>query len=254
MPRIKRVLEIGSGIGAQKAIATALDHPKVSVTAVELMPGNEHEVLLRRFGTARKNLRVERGKSVISHLLTTWKKEKQPVYDHAYAHWVLSNMPRQVRLNLFRELIKNLRPGAKWAIVDEGFIEAQIPEELTKAGFRVTVKRLGLNELIKDPPLNLEEVIANNPLRLMRIGSGTLANYGNMRRFLAELELLKRTKGEGEALKLLKTDRKLLRRRLESNEPRPPQGEDAEAIRKMVRRRGSDLQKPFVVITATKPR
>jgi len=255
MRRINKVLEVGCGIGAQKAIATAIKHPGVEIHAVERIAGNEHEIFLKRFGKMNlPNLKIKKGQSAMTYLRNIQEKEKRPIFDHAYAHWVLSVMNRQSRLDLFREVMKNIKPGAKWAIVDEGFIEEQVANELRETGFRVSVRRISLDELIKNPPLNIEEVSRSDPMRLMRIGSGTLANYGNIKRFIQDYELLKRTKGEGAALKLIKTDRQVTRKRLEGYAQGKPFGKDADAIRRMVMRRGSDLQRPFVVMTATKPR
>jgi len=255
MRRIRKVLEVGCGIGAQKAIAMAIDHPDREIHGVDREPGSQHERLLQLLRRENlRNLKVTKGKSAVTYLRELWEKEKTPIYDHAYAHWVLSTMSRQVRLGLFKELIKNIKPGAKWSIIDEGFIEEQIADELREAGFKVSARRITLNELIKDPPLNIEQIAISNPLRLLRTGSGTIANYGLMDNFVKEFEELKRRHGEGAALKLIKRDKQILRQRLENYETEKPTGKDAEAIRRMVMHRGSDLQKPFVVITAAKPK
>ena len=255
MGRPKKILEVGSGIGAQKAIATAIDHPNVVVHAVEQKQGREHEIILRALKKqGLQNLKLTRGQSAVTYLRKLWKRKKRPVYDHVYAHWVLSVMNRQTRIALFKEIIKNIKPGSKWAIVDEGFIERQIADELRGVGFGVSVRRITLDQLIKNPPTSIEEVSTRDPMSLMRIGSGTLANYGLMKHFIGEIETLKRTFGEGHARELITRDKQLLKQRLESYETGRPTGANAKAIKRMVRGRGEDLQKPFVVITATKPR
>lgn len=89
------------------------------------------------------NLRVTRGKDAASFLA----EQKPSSVDHLYAHFLVHDLPLAKRKILFARAMQAMRPGARFVIVEGVFWNAQLRDEILKAGFSVHSKHLSIADL-----------------------------------------------------------------------------------------------------------
>lgn len=142
-----RVLCIGDGVKAKKAVELALRHPRIHFTAVDKNAKDTHRRYLRNLGQKDEppNLTVKPRTDAVEFL----KSKKPGYYGHIYGHFVLSVMRYPERDRLYRQMKRVLESGARFVAVDHASFLRQLRLELGKHGFEVSTRRVTPKELLR---------------------------------------------------------------------------------------------------------
>jgi hypothetical protein len=249
--RPKTIAGLGEGLRARKSIDLAIKHPKNRFFAVDLMQSKEHFGYLReKQGHTRipGNLTIRNGESAQKFLQTQAKDS----LDHVYAHFLLQHVKYSERQEIFRELMRTMRPGAKFVTIEDGHYSKQLPIELRKNGFRVTQKRISAKELAK---LRTDNADMNSKAKLGK--ENLLRLVGTMPP--EQIAQMARNPNIRSAQALKETDikevREIIRKKLYEKEgPNAPR-EAKEAMQLILHSMPEGFtQTPFTIITATKER
>lgn len=156
--RRMNIVGLGDGLRARKTVDLALRHPEHNFTAVDLHPvsqpfainPNKHPqfgAYLKGKGLREKpsNVTAKFGVSALDYLAS----QRATMIDHAYGHFLLQHLSYADRQKVYVELLRTLKPGASFAIIEDVLYSTQLPLELRNAGFRVHVRRITPDELQK---------------------------------------------------------------------------------------------------------
>lgn len=140
------VLELAAGERGRKVVELALAHPKTQFVAIDHL-NVDYKGYLQSKGVKRvpSNLKVIEHRDALQQLL----RSKPNFFDHVYTHFLLQHLSYAQRTSICQELLRVLKPGAKFVTVEQYHVSRQIPLELRKAGFKVTVKPMSVQQLFK---------------------------------------------------------------------------------------------------------
>ena len=94
-----RVLELGTGPRAKKAVDLALKHSAAKITAIDHNPNIEHTKYLRSLSKTKPgNLTIKAKQDALNYL----KSEKKNHYDHIYTHFLLQHLSYAKRMAICR--------------------------------------------------------------------------------------------------------------------------------------------------------
>ncbi|MFA6065290.1 MAG: class I SAM-dependent methyltransferase [archaeon] len=138
----REVLELGTGPHGKKAVDLALKHSRMRITA------SDHLEIRFRDYLEHLGVKHKPGNLVISvkDALLQLKSGKPNQYSHIYAHFLLQHLSYEKRNAICKELMRTLKPGARFATVEQYHVSRQIPSELRKAGFEVSVKPFSIEQ------------------------------------------------------------------------------------------------------------
>ncbi|MBI4210390.1 MAG: hypothetical protein HY544_02695 [Candidatus Diapherotrites archaeon] len=127
----------------------AVRHPDINFIANDLhrIDAQDFDHYLRRIEVRYrpKNLTFATG----MHAAEAVSKEAPNSLDHVYAHFLLKNMPRAEREELYTELQRAMRPRAQLKIVENKHYEKPRLRELAAHGFGVTSRPATTKEAMK---------------------------------------------------------------------------------------------------------
>ena len=145
----RTVVGLGEGLRARKAIDLALKHKKTNFIAVEKLKASElsHFKYLKDRGQRMmpSNLTIKTGTGAGKFL----SAQKANSLDHVYSHFLLQHVAFAERKQIFGELMRAMKPGARFSTVEDGHYGKAFPLELQRAGFKVTTKRLSPEEVAR---------------------------------------------------------------------------------------------------------
>lgn len=144
--KTRKMIGHGDGILAKKAVDIALRHKNVEVTSTEAIK-SKYGQYLKMLGLKEKpaNLNVK-GKTNSAKYLKTLRENS---IDHQWAHFSSTSMSYYVRRAFFEEVFRTLKPGRNLTIIDSGMAGQEICNELKRAGFKVSMRRLSPEEILK---------------------------------------------------------------------------------------------------------
>lgn len=146
MPRIRRIIDIGSGIHPHKAVGLAARHSKSRILGVEKGPVNLIPSLQRHgLSTIPTNLEIHAN----THVRALLRRTPNDQFSHAYSYLVLDNMSTTDRIHTIHEVYRTLQPGATYTILATGEHVRSFTRELSAAGFVISTKSLSLNQVKK---------------------------------------------------------------------------------------------------------
>ncbi len=245
MPRSRRAIELGTSLHPSKIISLSKRHPKNSFVGVDPVVAKlEEELKSHKLDKKPTNLEIHQGRA--EEFL-----ERQPGdhFSHGYAHFLFQHVKYADRHKILTHMFRSLERGGRFVTVEERHYEAQLKEEMQRCGFRVHVRRITPEELLKLGSPNAD-MNAKNMIRFHQVAESIpfviprrqQPHYGG-------------AKTRNEALyNDLRHNISVLRKKWEALE-----GKDASPeVRRAIERIIGDLTynnqgKPFCVITATKP-
>lgn len=142
-----RVGELGVGLRAKKLVDLAIKHPFVEFVGVDKEDTILYGKYLRDRGQKIKpaNLQVKRKTDAVSFL----KSQPNESFSHLYCHFLLQHLGFDERYSLYPQIMRTLKPGTSFAIVDEVIYNNQVLFELKQYGFIVSMKRITAMELLR---------------------------------------------------------------------------------------------------------
>ncbi|MFA6268953.1 MAG: hypothetical protein WCW13_02475 [archaeon] len=254
--KFSRIAGLGEGKRLKKSVDLALRHPRTEVVAIEKAEASQldHFKYLRELGAKTKpnNLTIKSGIAAEKYLAG----ERPNSFNHLYAHFLTQHLAYSTRQQLFKQAWRTLKPGAKFMVIEFGAHKKTLEIELRNTGFGVSARRITSEELLK---LDTDNAYNN------AMSSLELKNMVDTLKTLSPIQrtalLARITKGKATTIEELKKLNLEEVRELHTalftkyNGPNPPQ--EAKNSHKLVLQslKGDLLyEKPFVVITARKPR
>jgi len=252
--RTKRIADLGSGLRSRKAVDISLNpkHKGVEIEAVDIIPKIFYGEYLKARGVKSKpgtlNVRSR------THLVDFLKSKTSNYFDHLFAHFTLQHMSYADRQRAYAQTMRTLRPGTKFVTIEDVHYSKQLPIELRNAGFKVTVKQLSAKELLGLKTDNAD-MNANHAMQREQMERELAAYPPEM------IRQMSRSKGWGnrdfEGVRMHDADqtRKVISEKFHRIEGKNSSRDANQALKRILR--DVELiykQKPFVLITATKPR
>ena len=223
--RTYRIAGHGDGPLAKKAVDLAAKKRRfaVEVHSTEITESKFRDYLKQLGLATLENLKVHEKTSSINFL----KTQSPNSFNHQYAHFTVSALTFYQRREFFAEVYRTLKPGAKFVIIDTGYVKNQYLKELAREKFS-----------LQAVPLSASEVKKLNTPDSVKFAGADFLNEINFNSYSPErkkvwlelwtnLMLHKEKKTSPEVLKAIKT-----------------MGQDMGL---------SSSDKPFVKIVATKP-
>ena len=140
----RNVLELAAGERGRKIVDLALRHPMIKFAAIDhLSVGYKEYLRSKGINKVPNNLSVIEYRDVLDHLL----RSKSNYFDHVYSHFLLQHLSYAKRIAVCEELMRVLKPGTRFVTVEQYHTSRQIPLELEQAGFRVSVKPVGIQQI-----------------------------------------------------------------------------------------------------------
>lgn len=239
MPRVRRprrIAELATGESPKKLLGLAQKHSLSSFVGVDKVYVFKRllEADLRAKGREfPKNLELHGQQDAVEFL----RRIERDHFSHVYSHFFLSDVPRRHRLHLFTQLFRTLQPGAKYRTIEFFTLGKEYLSELTAIGFEVGLKFITAKEVRK-------------------IGTPASELHGVTQDQL--LEAIRRHPTKRQSREMAQSYREMIRGFLLSNEKHPSIG-TFRSIERVLSAIPNEFtpemfQRPFVIITAKKPR
>jgi len=167
-PKKPRIM-VGHGEGAfpKKSFEHAIrqKHSNISFNAVDIAEIRQDPLLRHLLFKIPHNLAIHQKTNSAVYLRT---KADSSIH-HQWSHFSSSAMPMYTRRNFYHEAFRTLVPGGKLVVIDGAMCEKEFVNELQKVGFKVTSKRMSLQEIQKlgteealNTVVNISGILQNN--------------------------------------------------------------------------------------------
>lgn len=254
MKGTRTVVGLGEGPRARKAIDLALKHKKTNFIAVEKLKADKltHFKYLKEKGHigVPANLTIKSGTGAGKFL----SSQKANSFNHVYSHFLLQHVSFSERKQIFAELMRTLKPGARFSTIEDGHYGKAFPLELQRAGFKVTTKMISPEELLR---IGTDNADMNARVSMERKEFLEFLKTLHPQDFANMSSQLPKSPKSPEDLKRIDIEkvRKILENKWKGIDGKDMGAEARESMRLALRDlRGRYGEKPFVVITAAKAR